>query len=252
MKGFEVVRYAQSLAMGLVLIMGVGCARQSSLLLERKAVGPILEEQGVGHLVEWKLDPTTQTQTQGGVEVSATHAPQPYLVDFFRNKQIFGKFAGLNPFFGEQLVFHVKISNHSGKKLLLDPAKFVLLDDRSNQYAVHHTDYMTALAESKAPLTTMTRGILEEANPGYFGVGVPVGRLIGKPQQRQTLLEMSILKAGPLYDGVVYDGLIAFWNPSLTATRLRLLLTGFKTDANPNDQPQTALDFPFEFVLSRP
>ena len=236
-----------------LLLTSLGCGgRRSSLLLERQARGPIAEERAIAKALPWVLEPVTQTQTRNGIEALVTCAPPAYLHDFFNNRQVFGAFAGLNPYFMEQIVFYVKIANRSGKKLRIDPDQFVLLDDRGNQYRALSADYATALAEAKAPVGTLTRGVLEEARPGYFGVGVPVGKIIGKPQQRFALLKIASLQAGYLYDGVVYDGFVAFWSPHQQAQRVTLLLTDVKTNFDPADVPQGTLDFVFEFAAHHP
>lgn len=230
------------------LLLILGCGRTSSLLLERQARGPIGEEQGIARQIKWFLEPPNHTKAQSGVELSVTYASSEYLDEFFRNRKLFGRYAGPNPYFPEQIVFYVKIANHSEKKLHLNPDRCVLLDDHGNQYQSLNPDYNTALAESKAPLSTLTRGMLEEARPGYFGVGVPVGRIIGKPQQRFALLKMSSLQAGNLYPGVVYDGLLAFWSPHQQAKKVKLLVTDIKTDFTAQDEPQQSLEFLFEFT----
>jgi len=232
-----------------LLLTPLGCGgRTSSLLLERQARGPIVEKPAIAQQVRWVLEPATQIKTQSGVEVTVTYAPLEFLNQFFSNQKVFGQFAGLNPYFLEQIVFYVKIANRSGKKLRLDPDQFVMVDDRGNQYQSLSADYSTALAEAKAPVGTLTRGLLEDARPGYFGVGLPVGKIIGKPQQRFALLKISNLQAGYLYDGVVYDGLVAFWSPHQQTQRVKLFLTNLKTDFNANDWPQTTLEFAFEFT----
>lgn len=256
----NVTRSAPAWRMGTVrfsafcfLLTVLGCGgKTSSLLLERQARGPITEEQAVAKPVSWVLEPATQTKTQDGLEITLTHATMPYLDKLFNNQQIFGGYAGLNPYFREQLVFYVRIANHSGKRVRLEPDRFVLLDDRGNQYRFLSPDYGTALAEAKAPITTMTRGILEEARPGYFGVGLPVGKIIGKPQQRFALLQLASLQTGDLYDGVVYDGLIAFWSPHRESQKLTLILDNVKTNFDAADLPQAALEFVFEFAASHP
>lgn len=244
---------AEVLVAGAVVLVATGCGgKTSSLLLERQARGPIEEEQAVAKPIAWVLEPITQTKTQSGVEVTVTHANIAYLNQLFTNKQIFGGYAGLNPYFREQMVLYVKIANTSGKKLRFDPREFTLLDEKGNQYQSLGPDYATALAESKAPMATMTRGVLEDARPGYFGVGVPVGKIIGKPQQRFALLNMASLQAGYLYDGVVYDGLVAFWSPHRESQKLTFLLANIKTDFDPADFPQAVLDIAFEFTASHP
>ena len=235
-----------------VLLTVLGCGRKSSLLLERQARGPIADEPSVAQRISWLLDPSTQTSSQDGVEVSVTHATMGYLNQLFRNKQLFGTYAGLNPFFPEQLVFYVKIANRSGQRLRINTERFILLDDRGNQYQSLNPDYSTALAEAKAPVGTATRGVFEEARPGYFGIGVPVGKILGKSQQRYALMQMSSLQSGSLYDGVVYDGLVSFWSPHAAAKRVRFLLNDIKTKFDANDQAGKVLEFVFEFAATPP
>ena len=240
-----------------LLIMGLasgaaGCGRRSSLMLQRQARGPLVEEQAVAQpVVGWTLEPVSQTKTQSGIDVTVTYASPRYLHAFFSDKQAFGSYAGMNPYFPEQLIFYLKVSNGSGKKIRFDPADFVLLDDLGNQYTTMNIDAVTALAESKAPVSTFTRGVINEARPGYFGVGLPVGKIIGGSQQRFALLSLASLQAGYLYPGVTYDGLIAFWSPSQRATRLKLLITNVKTDFTASESPQTALEFTVEFTINR-
>jgi hypothetical protein len=238
------------LVVSCLVIAGCG-SRKSSLLLERQARGPMVEEQAVAQRALWSLDPATQTKAQGGIDVTVTYTTQQYLSEFFRNKEIFGQYAGLNPYFPEQVVFYVKLANNSNKKIHIEPEQFVVIDDKGNQYHTLSPDYNTALAEAKAPVGTLTRGVLEEARPGYFGIGVPVGKIIGKPQQRFALLKMSSLQAGYLHPGVVYDGLIAFWSPHQATQKVKLLLTNIKTDFNANEWPQQMLEFAFEFTASQ-
>ena len=226
-----------------------GCGgRGSSLLMERQARGTLSGETEIAKAVGWVITPVTQTKTQSGVDVEVTWASPQFLREFFSRPQIFGKYAGLNPYFPEQLVFYVKVTNHSGDKIQLDPTACVLVDDRGNQYRALNIDYTTTLAESKTPITTMTRGVLQEARPGYFGFSLPVGQMfVGeKPQRRYALLILATLQAGFLYDGVSYDGLIAYWSPHEQAHKLRLFLSSLKMDFTAAGQPGSDLDFVFE------
>jgi hypothetical protein len=126
-----------------------------------------------------------------------------------------------------------------------------VLDDRGSQYGALGVDFTTALEEAKAPTATATRGVLEDARPGYFGVGLPIGKMVSaKPQRRYALLAMASLQVGVLYPGVTYDGWVAFWSPNQEAKKLTLLLTNIKTDFNANDEPQTVLEVPFDFAAT--
>ena len=236
------------------LLCAVGCAsRKSSLLLERQARGLMDEEPRVAQVASWRLEPLMQTQTKSQVEVIVNHASRDYLRNFFNNKALFQSYAGTSPFFPENLVFYVKIANHSDAKIRINPAEFTLVDDRGNQYSTVGVDYVTAFAEYREPVGTTTRDVLSGANPGYFGFSLPVGRYLSKkPQGQLAQLQQSSLQPGYLYPGVIYDGLIAFWNPSTNATKLRLLLANIKTDFDANDFPKTAFDFAFDFAASKP
>lgn len=230
------------------LVMVAGCGRKSSLLLERQARGTLSGEPGIAKAVSWTVTPATQTKTQGGVTIDVTWASPQFLKEFFSRREVFGKYTGLNPYFAEQMVFYVNVNNRSGKKLLLDPAACVLVDDRGNQYRTLNVDYTTTLAETKTPVTTMTRGMLRDARPGYFGFSVPVGQLFvsEKPQRRYALLTLATLQAGYLYDGVSYDGLVAYWSPHQQARKLRLFLSDLKTDFTAAVETRAGLDFVFE------
>ncbi|MBI4341090.1 MAG: hypothetical protein HY598_02265 [Candidatus Omnitrophica bacterium] len=240
----------------IVAVLMAGCARggrRSSLLLERYARGQLAEAALAGGVVDWRLKPVTQAQEQKGVEVNVAYASQEYLRKFFSDKSVFKEFAGQDPYFPENLIFYVKIANKSAKKIRISPAEFLLVDDRGNQYALLNVDYVTAYAEFKAPFSTMTRGVVEEARPGYFGLSLPVGKLVAaRPQGRFALIQQSSLQSGYLHPGVVHDGLVAFWNPNRLAKKVRLLLTNIKTDYDASDFPQTALEFLFTFETVTP
>lgn len=240
---------------GLVVLMAVaGCGtRKSSLLLERNARGPIDEALLVAKRFEWQLEPVRQTQTKRGVEVTVNHASREYLDNFFKNKKLFGEYAGRNPYYLENLAFYVQITNRSDEKVFVDPGAFVVVDDRGNQYAVVGVDYVTALSEARAPFATATRGAIEGASPGYFGISLPVGKMVSaKPQGQFALIKQSALQAGYYYPGVSHDGLIAFWNPSTSATKVRLFLPDLRTDIGPDNLAKTALDFVFDFTATKP
>ena len=194
------------------LLLMAGCStRTSSLLLERHAVGPLADASSVGKPATWQLDPATQTLTQGEVEIHVTYASSEYLKTFFNNKAVFGSLAGLNPYYPENIVFYVQLINHGTKRIRLNPADFVIVDDRGNQYAALNVDYVTALEEHRTPAATTTRTLLEDARPGYFGLSFPIGKfLAAKPQHRFGLIKQSSIQGGWIYPGVVHDGLIAF------------------------------------------
>jgi len=239
----------QTIACVTIAMILTGCGgKKSSLLLERHAMGPLTESPLVGQRVVWQFEPATQTQEQRKIEVTATFASTQFLSKLFSDRALFGPYAGPNPYFLENLVFYVKVANRSDKRILINPIEFALVDNRGNQYSTINEDYVTALAEARAPMGTVTRGVIEDARPGYFGVGLPIGKLVNtKPQGRFALIKQSSLQRGLLYPGVVHDGLIAFWSPAKGTVSVRLLVTNVKTDFDANDVPQTTLEFPFTF-----
>jgi len=241
------------LMIGLVgALCATGCGgRKSSLLLERQARGPMAEEPEVAKSVQRSVTPVMQTLAKGNIEILVNYASAEYQKNFFANKKMFGAYAGKSPYFPEHLVFYVKITNKSEKKIAISSIEFVLIDDRGNQYGTVGTDYVTAFAEYRSPVSSTTRGLLSDARPGYFGLSFPVGKMVAtKPQGQFALLQQSALQIGYLYPGVTHDGLVAFWNPSTTASKVRLLLTNIKTDFGADDLPKTTLEFPFEFNVS--
>ena len=238
----------------LVILVFTGCgSRKSSLLLERHARGPLDETLLVAQRFEWRLEPVRQAQTKSVIEVVVNHASREFLDNFFKNRDVFGPYAGRNPYYLENLVFYVQIANRGGEKVFVDPTTFVLLDNRGNQYPTIGVDYVTAFGEARKPIASATRGVIEEARPGYFGFSLPLGKMVSaKPQGQFALIKQSALQGGYYYPGVVHDGLIAFWNPSTNATTFRLLLGNVKTKFNPADLPSAVLEFAFEFDATKP
>ncbi len=236
------------------LLVVSGCTgRKSSLLLERHARGPMSDMTMVGHRIDWKLEPLKQTQEQQGIEVTVEFASREYLKELYGNKKLFGPYAGKEPFFPENLVFYIQVHNKATERIWMNPVEFVVVDDRGNQYATIDADYLDVLAESRQPWMTTTRGMLEDARPGYFGLSVPVGKLVAqKSQGRFALIKQSSLQLGYLYPGVTHDGVLAFWSPVGEAKSLTLFVSNIKTDFDAANVPQTTLEFPFTFhVLSQ-
>lgn len=226
-----------------------GCSgRTSSLLLERQSKGPIEESSPIIHPARWLLEPIEQTQVNQNIEVMVKHATADYMKEFFGRKEIFGGFAGDSPFYPEHLVFYVRISNKSDRKISINPEEFAIVDDRGNQFSPLSVDYISAFVDHRRPVSTITRGLLEEAKPGYFGFSLPVGRMItSRPQGHFALIQRSAMQSGYLHPGVIHDGLLAYWSPVLSAKKIKLLITNIKTDFDANDFAQTSLEFAFEF-----
>ena len=235
----------------LLVVAGCSGSRKSSLLLERPTRGPLEESPMVGHRVNWKLEPVMQAKAQNGVEVTVNYASYEFLNNFFKNPKVFGEAAGKNPFYPEHFVFYVNITNKSGHKIKIDPMEFALVDDRGNQLSAIGVDYVTAFADFRQPVSTVTRGMLDEARPGYFGIGLPIGKILRKSQWRFAMLKQTALQSGYLHAGVSHDGLITFWSPHPDAKQLHLIMSNIKTDFSPNDEAKAAADFVFDFNVAQ-
>lgn len=236
----------------LILLVASGCSKKSSLLLERFAKGPLADTLSVAQPIQWELTPVVQEKTQGQVKVMVNYASSEYRKNFFNNKDVFGGFAGRDPYYPEHFVFYVEVTNHSSQKIEISPREFKLVDDRGNQLRTIGVDYVTAYAEFRQPVSTTTRGVVQGARPGYFGLSLPVGNLARRSPWRFALLKQSGLQSGYLFPGVVHDGLIAFWNPSRHATKLSLFITNIKAKFDAQDKPQQSFEYTFVFDASHP
>jgi hypothetical protein len=167
---------------GLVLGLGVaGCSgKKSSLMLERRARGPIAEEPRIAKAAEWQLDPSTQTLAKNDIEVNVNFASHNYLKNFFASKELFGNYAGNTPYYPEHMVFYLTVMNRSDQKVLINPQDFVLVDDRGNQLGTVGVDYVTAFHDVKRPVATTTREMLGSASPGYLGFSLPIGKMFSR------------------------------------------------------------------------
>jgi len=240
------------IALGIIVfVLAAGCSgRKSSLLLERPARGPLGDVRTIGQAMEFHLEPNHAAQEIGGVEVAVNHAGPEYLKNFFDNENLFGPYAGRMPYYREHLVFYVKIANNGTGKIAVNPDQFILIDDRGNQQRTIGIDYVTAFAEFRAPVGSMARSAAESARPGYFGISVPVGSIMtAKAQWRFALLKQSALQPGYMYPGVKQDGLIAFWNPSNQASKLRLVVANIVSEFNAMEEPSLTSDFNFDFEI---
>jgi len=234
---------------GLMLAIGGCSGRKSSLLLGRFARGSLVDARSVAQPLTPRLIPSSQTDVQNDIEVTVTHAPREYQDDLFRNEAIFGKFAGKNPYYPQQLVFYVRIANRSSTEAFVDVTQFKLIDDRGNQLETIGHDYIEAFTKYSTPISSTTRGIVEGASPGFYGISLPIGKAFRKSQWRYALLQQSALQQGFLYADVIHDGLIAFWTPSNLARTLTLRMSNIRTDFDAKGEPVTSLDFVFEFDL---
>lgn len=245
--------YMAALVLVVLVFVMSGCSgRKSSLLLGRFARGTLTDSRSVAQPLNLRLVPSSQTAVQNGVEVTVIHAPREYQDELFRNEAIFGKFAGKNPYYPQQLVFYVRITNKSPtEEVFIDVTQFKLVDSRGNQLATIGHDYIEAFTKYRTPISSSARGIVEGASPGFYGISLPVGKAFRKSQWRYALLQQSALQQGYLYPNVIHDGLIAFWTPSNLAEDFALRLSNIRTDFDAKGEPLTSLDFVFEFGLEQ-
>ncbi|MBI4355069.1 MAG: hypothetical protein HY597_01285 [Candidatus Omnitrophica bacterium] len=236
---------------GILLFSLTGCSRhRSALMFERRVMGAV---ETVGPIrdvgLPIALDPPVATVTKEGVEVTVRYASGPYLNAYFKNRAIFGEYAGLNPYYPLNLVFYVKLVNKHGDRIKIDPAQFVVIDDVNTQYEYLSPDFMISIAESKDTAGRMVRAAIE--SPSWYGIhpGQVLTGVAGQSQQRHALLKQVTMTPGYLHNGVTYDGMIAFWQPLRPARKLRLVLSGIKTDFDANDWPKNSIDVDFEFKL---
>lgn len=196
-----------------------------------------------------RLSPATASLSQQGIDVTVRYAPPEELDKFFENKEVFGKLAGNNPYPPETLIFFVRVANHSGKKIKVDPNDFVLIDNINIQYSELTPDNISALYESKAGLWSFAKTTGDLA-PGYYGAPLKVAGSLGAGSGRKQhyLIKQVRLAAGYVYPGIAYDGYVTFTRPHPSATSVRLLISN-KTDFNAADVPADAVHFEFPFTI---
>ncbi|MBI3312243.1 MAG: hypothetical protein HYZ88_01795 [Candidatus Omnitrophica bacterium] len=188
--------------------------------------------------------------TKGGIDATIRYASPEELEKFFENKEVFGALAGKNPYPKETLVFYLKIANHSGKKIRVNPDDFVLIDNLNIQYAELSPDSISALYESKAGLWSFARTTGDMA-PGYYGAPLKVAGSLGAGSGRKQhyLIKQVRLAPGTIHPGIAYDGYVAFPRPHPNATSVRILVDNIKTDFNAADIPESAIHFEFPFQI---
>ncbi len=237
----------------LVALTATGCGhKRSSLLMERRARGPFALERQFGTRQVVYLHPPERVKKHEGIEITIRFASLADLHEYFKNAEIFGKDAGVNPYQPENIVFYVQIANRGTTPILVDPQHFVLVDDMGVQYSYLSPDYLNALAEARITIGEATRMGLGSA-PDVYGVDVGgfASGLVPKSQKRLALLKQVSLSSGMLFPGVVYDGYISFIRPHKDAKQLQLILSNVKTDFDANDIPKRSLDFTFEFEATQ-
>lgn len=195
------------------------------------------------------VDPISSSLSKSGVDVTIRFASPEELDRFFEKEEIFGKLAGKNPYPEETLVFYIRIANHSGKKIKVNPEDFVLIDNINIQYSELSPDNISAIYEARTNVWAFAKTTGDLA-PGPYGIPLKVAGSMGSGAGRKLhyLIKQVRLGAGYVHPGIAYDGYIAFPRPHPNATSVRLIIGNLKTDFSPADLPNTSLDF--EFPLS--
>jgi len=192
------------------------------------------------------VDPVTSSLSKLGVDVTVRYASPADLQKFFEKEEIFGKLAGKNPYPEETLVFYVRVANHSGKKIKVNPDEFVLIDNINIQYSELSPDNISALFEEKAGVWSFAKTTGDLA-PGPYGMPLKVAGTFGGGGARKLhyLIKQVRLGSGYIHPGIAYDGYVAFPRVHPNATSFRLIVSNIKTDFNPADEPSTSIDFEF-------
>ncbi len=196
------------------------------------------------------VEPPTASISKESIDVTIRYAPAEELDQFFQKKEIFGNLAGKNPYPPDTLIFYVKIANHSGKKIRVNPDDFVLIDNLNIQFSELSPDNISALYEAKASVWSFAKTTGDLA-PGPYGMPLKVASTLGAGSGRKLhyLIKQVRLAGGYVHPGIAYDGYVAFPRPHPNATSIRVLIHNIKTDFNAKDDPAIAIDFEFPFTI---
>ena len=197
-----------------------------------------------------RIMPATASQSKEGIDVTLRYASPEDLEAFFEKKEVFGDLAGKNPYPVETLVFFVRVANHSGKRILVNPQEFVLIDNLNIQYSELSPDNISAMYESRANAWSFAKATGDLA-PGYYGAPLKVASSLagGGGRKLHYLMKQVRLAVGYIFPGIAYDGYVAFPRPHPNATSLRLLIHNVKTDFNPADEAVGVVHFEFPLVI---
>ena len=234
----------------LCLLGLTGCGR--SLVSVERPKGQIELRRPESLAPSTRLKPPTASLSQGGIDVTLRYASPEELEKFFQNTEVFGKLASKNPYPAETLIFFIRIANHSGKKVRINPDDFVLIDNLNIQYSELSPDDISALYEARAGVWSFAK-TTGDLTPGYYGAPLKVAGSLGAGSGRKQhyLIKQVRLAVGYVYPDIAYDGYIAFPRPHPNATSVRLLIASVKTDFNAADVPGSAIPFEFHFDIEK-
>lgn len=237
----------------LVFILALpGCASSPSILLERQSKRQIaLSEKytkEADKIKKLSVEPPSIVTIKGNIEITVKYATREYLDDYFRNEEILGQYAGPNPYHPWTVVFYIKIANTSGQTIKINPEEFVVVDDMNSQYSYLSPDYIVALYESGASVSSFVKTTADIA-PGPYGIPFKLAAMGGASKKRHAILKQVALTAGYLHNNVIYDGYIAFLRPHHAAKKLTLILSNIKLGFDKEDKPLESVDFEFQFDI---
>jgi len=236
-----------------MVVLGAGCGGKLINLERPKGQIEMRRPEQEEKMPSITVDPVTTSLSKAGIDVTVRYASPGDLDRFFQNKEIFGSLAGKNPYPEATIIFYIKIFNHSGKKIKVNPEDFVLIDNMNIQYSELSPDNISALYESKASLWSFAKTTGDMA-PGPYGAPLKVaGALgVGSGRKQHYLIKQVRLAAGYVFPGIAYDGYVCFPRPHPSATSVRLLVHNIKTDFNAADLAGNALHFEFPFTIEHP
>lgn len=245
------MKIVPKLTVALSVLIGAGC--QGPLANIERPKGQIeLRHPEEEQLTPLRLNPATASLSQKGIDVTVRYASPEELEKLFENKKIFGNLAGKNPYPPDTLIFFIRVANHSGKRIRVNPDDFVMIDNLNIQYAELSPDNISALYESKASLWSFAKTTGDLA-PGPYGAPLRVPGVMGAGSGRKQhyLIKQVRLAAGYVYPEIAYDGYIAFPRPHPSSSSVRLCVSNLKTDFNAADVPADAVHFEFSFAVER-
>ena len=228
-----------------------GCRSQLSSV--QRPTGQIeLRRPAEKELPVLRLNPATASLSKNAVDVTVRYATLEELDKFFENKEVFGKLAGKNPYPPETLIFFVRVANHSGKRIRVNPDDFVLIDNLNIQYSELSPDNISELYESKAALWSFAKTTGDLA-PGPYGAPLKVAGVLGAGTGRKQhyLIKQVRLAGGYVYPGIAYDGYVAFPRPHPNSTSVNLIIANIKMDFDSADVPANAVQFEFSFAVEQ-
>lgn len=235
-----------------ISILIFGCATQSAILYERKSKQQISLKEDIKTIPYISLQPESINLVKDDIEVFIKYTSKEYLDKYFKNKELFGKESGLNPYIPGTLVFYVKISNKNREKIKFDPNEFVMLDDNNSQYSYLSPEYIIDLYTAKRPIYSFSKTTAENA-PGLYGAPLKfAGEVASGPLRRRLFLLKSVtLTGGYIFNDVIYDGYIAFPIPNMKSSKIKIVMPNIQRNFSPNNEATNSLDFDFEFEITR-